>query len=143
MRRVMPEGWAIPALDSLNRDFFTSGKIVVQQCKSCGTVQHPPEEVCYACQGMAFRSLETNGRGTIASFAVAQYPVHDALREALPYAIVLVALDEHPAVRICGNVVNAAPAALQIGQAVRATFDEIADPDGGTILLPQWEVTGA
>jgi uncharacterized OB-fold protein len=140
MRSVMPEGWAIPAIDSLNRDFFTSGKVMVQECTTCGAVQHPPEEVCHACQGTAFRSRQAAGTGTIHSYTVVHHPVHDALVNAVPYAIVVVALDDHPQVRVCGNVVNAAPGAVRIGQRVRATFDEIADPDGGAIFLPQWEV---
>ena len=43
MARFMPEDWPIPELDRFNRDFFTAGKLVVQQCEACETVQHPPD----------------------------------------------------------------------------------------------------
>ena len=58
----------------------------------------------------------------------------------MPYAVVLVSLDEHPHVRILGNVLNREPGEIAIGQRVRATFEEIADAEAGeTLLMPQWE----
>ena len=64
-----------------------------------------------------------------------------SLAEAVPYAVVLVSLDEHPHVRILGNVLNRDPGEVEIGQKVRATFETIEDEEAEeTILLPQWEV---
>ena len=138
MPRFMPEDWPIPQLDRFNRDFFTSGKLVVQQCVPCGIVQHPPDAACHACRSMDFRSLETNGEGTIYSYIVVHNPPAPALAEAVPYAVALVSLDEHPHVRILGNVLNCEPGEVAIGQRVRAVFEEVVDEDE-TLLMPQWE----
>lgn len=142
MTRIMPDGWAIPEIDAFNGPFFTSGRVVIQECVSCGTMQHPPEEVCHRCLGMEFLGRETSGIGTIDSYIVVHHPVAPALASVVPYTVVLVGLKEFPDVRVIGNVVNRAPEQVAIGQTVRAVFEKI-DPGGGesAILLPQWEVT--
>lgn len=141
MAGVMPEGWALPALDAYNRPFFTAGAVVLQECAACGNVQHPPEEVCHRCLGMAFKEHPTSGQGTIYSFIVAHHPVAPALREAVPYTIALVSLDDVPGARVIGNVLNRRPAELAIGQRVRAVFDESHQTEDGVRLrIPQWEV---
>jgi uncharacterized OB-fold protein len=141
MAPFMPDNWPIPALDRFNRDFFTSGRIVVQECVACGTVQHPPDAACNNCKAMEFRSRETNGAGTVYSYIVVHNPPAPALAEAVPYAVALVSLDEFPHVRILGNVLNREPGEVAIGQRVQATFEEIDDAESGErILLPQWVV---
>ena len=143
MARFMPENWPIPAIDTFNRDFFTSGKLVVQECVACGTVQHPPEEICHKCHEMEFGARETNGRGTIYSYIIVHNPPSPALADAVPYAVVLVSLDEHPQIRILGNVLNRKPDELEIGQKLEVVFEEIKDEEAGEdLLVPQWEVVG-
>ncbi len=138
VRAILPESWPIPALSKFNRDFFTSGTLVVQECAECGNIQHPPEEICHKCLGMDFKSRQTNGRGTIYSYMVIHHPAAPELQKYVPYAVVLVSLDEHPHCRILGNVLNRKPEEISIGQKVRVTFEEIADGDE-KILMPQWE----
>jgi uncharacterized protein len=141
MAGIMPVGWALPALNDFNRPFFTTGKIVLQECSACGTVQHPPEEVCHRCLGMAFGVRETSGKGTIYSFIVVHHPVAPALKDAVPYAVVLVSLDDVPAARVLGNVVNRPPGEIAIGQRVRAVFQQVEDAVAGvTLQFPEWEV---
>src|SRR5262245_16364490 len=118
MAGVMPEGWALPALSPFNHSFFTAGKLVLQECVSCHAVQHPPEEVCHRCLGMEFTDHPASGTGTISSFIVVHHPVAPALKDVVPYAIVLVSLDDVPAARVLGNVLNRRPDQLAIGQNV-------------------------
>lgn len=140
MGRYLPETWPLPGLDGLNREFFTAGRLLVQQCEACGAVQHPPEEVCYRCQGFRFRNVESAGRGHVYSFLVAHYAVSPLLKEHVPYGIALVQLDDYPDVRIVGNVLNLPPEALRIGLPVRVTFEPLTDESTGEHLLaPQWE----
>jgi uncharacterized OB-fold protein len=141
MAGVMPDGWAIPATDQFNAPFFTSGNVALQQCSACRTVQHPPEEVCHACLGMAFQPRETSGLGTIYSFIVVHHAVAPTLKDVVPYAVVLVSLDDEPQVRVLGNVLGRRPDELEIGQRVRAVFEEVVDAESGEkLLIPQWEL---
>ncbi len=136
----MPEGWALPAVDQFNGPFFTSGKLTLQQCAACETVQHPPEEVCHVCLGMEFKARETSGFGVIYSFVVVHHPVAPSLKDTVPYAVVLVSLDDEPSARVLGNVLNRPPGELAIGQRVRAVFEQIVDPETGeTLYFPEWE----
>ena len=138
MSRYM-DGWMLPALDEANRDFFTSGKIVIRECTGCGATQHPPEDLCYHCGGYDFRGREVAGTGTVYSHTVIRHPVHPALSDRVPYTVVLVSLDELPEVRITGNLLEAEPEHVRVGLAVRAVWEEIPNPETGeTLRLPQW-----
>ncbi|MCH8200143.1 MAG: OB-fold domain-containing protein, partial [Chloroflexi bacterium] len=139
MSRYLPEEWALPIVNDLNREFFTTGKLMLQQCVDCGTVQHPPEEVCHSCQGLEFAHVQSGGRGTVYSYAVMHYPAHPTLQTAVPYGVVLVQLDDYPQVRVLGNCLNVEPGDLDIGMRVQVTWEELTDPTTGEQLrMPQW-----
>lgn len=140
MTRYLGDDWMLPGTDALTKRFFSAGQLVFQQCAKCGHVQHPPTDVCGACQSFAFGERVSAGRGRIESLTVAHYAVHPALKERVPYAVVLVSVDDVPGVRVIGNVLNRAPRELRVGQAVRVSFEEAKDPQTGELLrIPQWE----
>ena len=144
MTRALGDDWLLPALDPRNREWFTSGRLVLQACTQCEAVQFPPEDACRGCGGFDFTPRESAGRGRVESSVVVHHPVHPALRAHVPYAVVLVSLDDAPGVRLVGNVLNRTPAAIAIGDSVRVAFEEIRDPETGeTLRIPQWEVAPA
>ena len=141
MRRALGESWVLPALDALNREFFTAGVLTLQQCKACEHVQHPPEEVCESCQSFELGSFASAGQGRIESVAVVTQAVHLLLADRVPYAIVLVSVADAPGILIAGNVVGKEPDAIEIGDPVRVVFEEATDPRTGEELrIPQWEL---
>jgi uncharacterized OB-fold protein len=142
MPRYLGDDWMLPGTDALTKRFFTAGKLVFQECAKCAHVQHPPTDVCSACQNFTFVERESAGVGRIASAIVAHYAVHPALEARSPYNVVLVSLDDLPGVRVIGNVVNREPRDVTIGTRVRVCFEEAKDPQTGEMLrIPQWEVT--
>jgi uncharacterized OB-fold protein len=69
------------------------------------------------------------------------HAVHPLLRAQVPYAVVLVALDDAPHIRLLGNVLNRAHDGLAIGDRVRVVFEDVKDPESGELLrIPQWAV---
>jgi uncharacterized OB-fold protein len=72
------------------------------------------------------------------SYTVVHHAVNAALAGSVPYAVVLVALDELPEVRVVGNVLDVPAAEVHIGMAVLATFPERVADDGEVLRLPQW-----
>lgn len=139
MSRLMPEAWPLPALNENTRPFFTSGRILIQTCAECGGAQHPPEDVCRRCQAMRFDYREHSARGTVYSHAEVEHPVHPLLVDAVPYALVLVALDDAPEIRIVGNLVPEAGSSLRVGMPVRAVWTEVTQEESGEVYrLPQW-----
>jgi uncharacterized OB-fold protein len=133
---VLPEDWALPALTPFNEAWFTSGALVVQRCTSCGTLQHPPEEICHVCGGMTFDGATLAPTGTVYSYTVAHYAANKALADSVPYTVVLVSLDDAPHIRVIGNLIDGTD--VQIGMSVVAEWDEHTAEDGTQILLPQW-----
>jgi uncharacterized OB-fold protein len=141
MTRHLGDDWLLPAIDDLNRPWFTEGTLQVQQCGDCDTLQHPPDEVCCGCQGTNLGFRECRGQGHIESVAIVHQAVHPGLKDALPYAVVVVSIDDAPGVNAIGNVLNREPSQVEIGQAVRAVFEDVEPADGGErLLVPQWEV---
>jgi len=66
--------WLLPGVDALTKRFFTAGKLVFQACAKCGHVQHPPTDVCGACQAFEFGERESAGLGRIESAIVVHHP---------------------------------------------------------------------
>jgi uncharacterized OB-fold protein len=131
---ALPSDWALPALTPWNEAWFTSGAIVIQCCAECGTLQHPPEEVCHACGSMTFATQTLAPTGTVYSYTVCHYAASSALAGSVPYTVVLVSLDDAPQIRIVGNLDGEAA----IGLPVFATWEERTADDGTVIRLPQW-----
>jgi uncharacterized OB-fold protein len=140
--RALGDGWLLPVLDARNRAWFTAGRLALQACTRCAAVQFPPEDACRSCGSFELGWRESRGTGRIESVAVVHHPVHPLLRPHVPYAVVLVSLDDAPGVNLLGNVLNRACGEIAIGQPVRVAFEEVRDPESGeTLRIPQWEVT--
>lgn len=139
--RYLPDDWPLPALTDVNRPFFTRGRLTVQRCLDCGTVQHPPHEICHACQSDRAEFVDSEGRGVVDDVTIVHHAGDPRLADRLPYNVVLVRLDDHPSVLVVGNVVDAPGDRPEIGLAIECTFADLVDPDTGeAILLPQWKV---
>lgn len=140
MSRHLGDRAPLPALDALNREWFTRGALVLQFCADCAAFQHPPEEICTRCQGTRLEWREVAGEGRVESVAVVHQGVHPGLKDAVPYAVVVVSIDAAPGVNAIGNAVNCPPANVAIGQRVRAVFEPAEAPDGTALQIPQWEI---
>ena len=141
MTRALGDHWGVPSLDALNRDFFTAGVLTLQQCTHCKHIQHPPDEVCEACQRFELSGFVSAGEGRIESVAVVTQAVHPLLADRVPYAIVLISVGDAPGILLAGNVVGTAPDDVRIGDRVRVVFEDATDPRSGEPLkIPQWQI---
>jgi uncharacterized OB-fold protein len=139
--RYLPADWPLPEITAVNRAFFTAGVLTLQRCRSCSQVQHPPHEICHHCQADIFDYVAASGLGTVDNVTVVHHAGDRRLAGHVPYNVVIVTPDDHPHVRIVGNVVGAPHEAVEIGAPVRCTFARIPDPDTGEELtLPQWKL---
>jgi uncharacterized OB-fold protein len=107
------------------------GELRIQRCTVCGLHQHYPRTVCSHC---GHGSLDTGtlewvtagGEGTVHSYTVIRQHGIPPFRDAVPYVVALVDLDERGA-RILGRVPSLDPAEAAIGMRVRATFAPASD----------------
>ena len=105
------------------------GRLVIERCTACGAGSHPPYGACRQCRSRVMEPVEVTGTGTVYSVTVNRQRWLPDL--AVPYAVVLVDLDDHPGVRIVGRLRGIAPEDALIGLRVRAGTEP--GPDGVAI----------
>jgi len=99
-------------------------QLVVQRCRGCGAHRFPARDVCSRCLGREAEWTRVSGRGVIFSYAVMHQVYHPAFAAEVPYAVVVVALEE--GARLISNVLDCPVSALRIGMPVEVAFDEVA-----------------
>ncbi|MCX5200568.1 OB-fold domain-containing protein [Streptomyces sp. NBC_00237] len=140
-------GLLSPAVDADGAPFWeyaAQGELRVQSCAEadCGELRFPPRPCCPHCHSFASTWRLMSGRGTIWSYVVPHPPLLPAYAAQAPYNAVIVELADAPRIRLVGNIVASADAALdsvdpgrlRIGARVRVAFSEL--PDGTTV--PRW-----
>ena len=128
----------LPALDDLNREFWTGGQegeLRLPQCQNCSLWIHPPAAVCPRCQSPDIGWGVTSGRGTVFSYTVNHKAWNPEV--PVPYVIAIVELPEQEALRLPTNLVHCEPGDVSIGMPVRVTFEQqgehfvpVFEPDG-------------
>ncbi len=114
-------------------DGVNQGKLMVQRCKACSTLRHPPGPACPECQSFEWDAVESKGLGHIYSFVVMHYPEVPPFEH--PNPIGLIELDE--GTRLVGQLLGLKPNEYKIGQRVQVEFNTFND---GELTLPQWRV---
>jgi uncharacterized OB-fold protein len=98
------------------------GRLALCRCQACRLWLQPPLERCRRCGGETGFETAT-GTGEIYSFIVIHHPSVPAFVHRLPYVVALIDLVE--SIRLPGRLVGVEPAAVRIGQAVRAEFETL------------------
>ena len=97
-RRDMPKQGVVP--DELTRPFWDAanqGRLVIQHCRSCDRLQHPPAPTCRQCRsGDSLEWKEMSGRGTIYNYGVVYDCPVRLLQEDQPFNVAVIMLDEDP-----------------------------------------------
>lgn len=104
-------------------DHVADGRLAVPECGDCGETHFPPRVVCPYCLSSSVELRESTGRGTVYSFTVVHLDHHPTWGDEAPYVNALVSLDDGPTV--FGNLVACDPAAVAVGDPVRATFESV------------------
>ena len=138
-------GFLLPDLDGPDGAEFWAGaargELLVQACGECGRRRFPPRPMCPYCRSTEVAWEAMSGRATIWSFVVPHPPLLPAYAELAPYNVVVVALDDDPAIRMVGNLVTGPdapideidPATIHIGEPVEVVFARVDDT-----TLPRW-----
>jgi uncharacterized OB-fold protein len=109
------------------------GALAIQFCTRCDEPVHLPRPRCPSCGCVDLAWREVSPAGRIYSWTVVRHQVHPAF--AVPYTVVLVALTDHPEVRLVGHL--SGDAELRIGQPVRVRIDQF----GTGTASPGWMLT--
>jgi len=119
----------LPAPIGPNGDFYAraaaTGVLHLQRCDECGTWRHPPRVRCAACGSDASSWQPCTGRGRVFTWTVTHQAVDPAFSGHLPYAVVVVELEEGP--RVVGNLVGLESGALELDLPVEVVLDRRSD----------------
>ena len=100
----------VPGMTELTAPYWEAareGRLVVQECRSCGRLSHPPLPACPRCHGRDLGWRAVSGTGTVYTYTVVRHPTHFAFAAQIPYAIAVVELAEGP--RLLTNLVDVEP----------------------------------
>ena len=112
------------------------GELVLQRCRTCGTVQHKPRALCAKCLTDTLDHFVASGRATVHTFTVTHQNMVPPFSEHLPYVLAYVELEEGP--RVLTNIVGCDPADVRIGQTVVADFATADRDDGEAFAVPRF-----
>ncbi|MEW6301130.1 MAG: OB-fold domain-containing protein [Thermodesulfobacteriota bacterium] len=134
----MPPGMPLPAPspDGVDAPFWEGARnhrLLVQRCARCGTFQFGPEWICHRCRSGELGWHECAGRGRVYAFERVWHPVHPALKDRVPYLVVLVELPDAGHVRLVGNLLGDPRQQVRIGDEVEVVWE-----DHDEVTLPQW-----
>lgn len=123
----------LPGVSDDTRFFWDGareGKLLIQRCKACATLRHPPGPVCPQCHAFEWDTLQASGRGVVYSFVVMHYPEVPPFDHPNPIGLIELA----EGTRLVAQLVGVKPGEVQIGQAVQVEFNRFDDD----LVLPQF-----
>lgn len=125
-----PKGKPLPEITDLTRPFWSAakkGKLMMQKCKACGTLDFLPKPWCIECGDRRLEWTEVKPEGTVYSHTTA-YTVmmnYPAWKDDLPVVICIIDLDDGP--RMYGQLTDCPPDKVRIGMRVKAYFEPIGE----------------
>lgn len=141
----MGDNTLLPHVDETNEPFWRGcreGVLRLQQCPLSKRLIFPPRPINPWSPRDKAVWTTVSGHGTIWSVIAPHAPLMLNFTELAPYNAIVVALKEDPTIRLIGNLVPAAGAAINaipyediaIGAAVQVVFE----PVNEQISLPRW-----
>jgi uncharacterized OB-fold protein len=128
-------GKPLPSMTGLAGEFYgwcRAEELRFQRCSDCGAWRHVPREMCAGCGSMKWEWQRSSGRGRVFTWTTTAMPLHPAFKDAVPYATVVVEMDE--GVRIVSELVDCRPEEIAIDMPVRVVFDAVTD----AVTLPKF-----
>ena len=98
-------------------------KLLIQRCKSCAALRHPPRPMCPKCNSLEWDTRASSGRGVVYSYVMPQHPPFPFFD--YPYIVVLVELEE--GVRLVSNLCGIAPSEVCAGMPVEVFYETFED----------------
>ena len=96
------------------------GELRLWRCNACREWSHPPRLICPSCAARDWAWERVCGTGRVYTWTVVHRAMHPAFAEDVPYAVIVVALDEGP--RIVSRLVDCPLDELRMEMPVEVVF---------------------
>ena len=129
---VIPDQLSQPFWDAANQE-----RLVIQNCRACDRLQHPPAPACSQCgSGDELEWKDMSGRGTIYNYGV----VHDCpvrlLQEDQPFNVAVIMLEDDPGIQMYSHLPGTPADEVPVGASVELVFEVTANGQ----KVPEWRV---
>ena len=114
--------------DSLGAEFWdhcNRGELRFQRCSECRTWRHLPRFACPECGSERWTWERSSGNGRVHSWTVTHQPLLRNFVEPVPYAVLVVEMDE--GVRMVSGLRGLDPSALDLDLPVEVLFEAVAE----------------
>lgn len=126
----------LPTPDADSTAFWrglAQGKLLLQHCLDCASVQYYQQGMCRRCGGERLEHRPASGRGKVHSFSVVHRAPGPAFKRDVPYAVLLVELEEGP--RMISSLTGANPESVTFDMPVELVCEKLSDE----IALPRFK----
>ena len=116
----------LPRIDEESKGFWEAcqrHELYLQRCRGCQTLRYYPRSFCPSCLSEHIEWVRASGKATVYTFTVTHQNQAPGFRDALPYVLAYVELEE--GVRLLTNIVGCAPTDVHIGMPVEVTFEDV------------------
>ena len=113
-----------PLVTTANEKFWAAtaeGRFQLQRCIDCNIVLWFPRHQCPTCWNQNLVTFDAIGNGVVYSFTIVRKGSM-AYKEAAPFVIAYVELDEGP--RVMTNIVDCDPQSVTVGMPVEMVFHD-------------------
>jgi uncharacterized OB-fold protein len=121
-------GKPLPEITAQTRPFWDAakaGKLVMQKCGRCGTLNFFPKPWCIECGSRELAWTEVRPQGSVYSYTVAYKVMMNfpGWKDDLPLVMCIIDLDD--GARMYGQLTGCAPEKVCIGMRVAAYFEDV------------------
>ena len=130
----------IPTVTPAMSEFFAAartGVLKVQKCGACGALRFPAFELCSKCNSSKSSWVAVSGRGEVFSYNIMHQVYHPAFAGEVPYAVVVVELEE--GCKFVSNLLGVKPHEIKCGMPVEVVFEKVT-PE---MMLPKFRLRPA
>lgn len=136
----MPKQGVVP--DELTKPFWDAAneeRLVIQHCRACLRLQHPPVPKCDQCRsGDHLEWKQMSGRGKIYNYGVVYDCPIRLLQDDQPFNVAVIMLDEDPGIQMYSHLPGTLVDQVPVGARVEAVFEVTANGQ----KVPEWRVVG-
>ncbi|MEW6128459.1 MAG: OB-fold domain-containing protein [Acidobacteriota bacterium] len=113
-------------VEELNKQYWShcaAKRLCFQRCNDCGGWRHIPRPICAECGSTDWEWTASCGRGKVFSWTVTHAPLHMAFASQVPYAVIIVELEE--GVRMLSGLKNCPVDEVELDMPVEVVFESL------------------